>query len=52
VTENWGTQGKVRIYPPVPGKPDAFTIQWRDEDRSLRASILLIPAEDRPDMDP
>lgn len=52
VTENWGIERKARFYPPNPGKPDAFTLRWHDEDRWLRASMLLIPAEDRPDLDP
>lgn len=52
VIENWGTRGKVRLYPPVPARPDAFTLQWHDEDWSFLPSVLLLPAEDRPDLGP
>ena len=52
VTESWGSEGKARFCPPNPGKPDAFTLRGHDEDRWLRASMLLIPAEDRLDPGP
>ncbi|HEX2077504.1 MAG TPA: hypothetical protein VHG08_07330 [Longimicrobium sp.] len=48
VVENWGRDGKVRVYPPSPRHPDAFYFRWYEDEEH---SLLLLPAEYRPDLD-